>query len=121
MQEPTLLPQLEGNIAAKSSRAQPELARRSGPAGVEERGMHGEGSPGTWEALSSSRKRNRRVSESERSGGDGESECRNRSEEVGEPTRGTPRSKGRHRVMELQEGKMTETLCLEPSQRNDCG
>ena len=41
--------------------------------------------------------------------GGGESERRSRSNEVGEPTRGTPRSKGRRRTTESLEGKMTET------------
>src|SRR5580658_895011 len=36
------------------------------------------------------------------------SECRSRSEEAGEPTRGTPRSKGRHRDTGPLEGKMAE-------------
>ncbi len=40
---------------------------------------------------------------------DGKSECRSRSDEAGEPTQGTPRSKGRHRDTELLEGKMAET------------
>jgi hypothetical protein len=48
-------------------------------------------------------------SASEPSGGAGESECRSRSEDAGEPTRGTLRSKGRHRVTEPLEGKMRET------------
>ena len=44
---------------------------------------------------------------------EGESECRNRSEEAGEPTRGTPWSKGRHRITEPLEGTMTEPLTSE--------
>src|SRR5215213_1433316 len=85
-----------------------------GPAGVEERGMYGRvpqepGRPG----------RPRRKAKppsgasSERSRGVGESECRRTSKEVGEPTRGTPRSKGRHRIKEPLEGKMAETPGLE--------
>jgi hypothetical protein len=46
--------------------------------------------------------------------GGGESECRRTSREGGEPTRGTPRSKGRHRVTELLEGKRNETSSSEP-------
>ena len=38
----------------------------------------------------------------------GKSECRSRSEEAGEPTQGTPQSKGRHRDTEPLEGKMAE-------------
>ena len=45
--------------------------------------------------------------------GDGESECRSRSEEAGEPTRGTLRSKGRHRMTEPLEGTMTEPQTFE--------
>ena len=37
-----------------------------------------------------------------------ESECRHSSDDAGEPTRGTPPSEGRHRVMEPLEGKMAE-------------
>src|ERR1700734_2449980 len=48
-------------------------------------------------------------SASERSRGAGKSERRSRSEEAGEPTRGTPWSKGRRRITEPLERKMTET------------
>ena len=44
----------------------------------------------------------------ERPRGGEKSECRDTSEDVGEPTRGTLPSKGRHRSKELLEGKMTE-------------
>ena len=45
--------------------------------------------------------------------GDRESECRNRSDDVGEPAQGTLRSKGRHRMTEPLEGTMTEPLTSE--------
>lgn len=43
-----------------------------------------------------------------------ESECRSRSDDVGEPARGTRLSKGRHRDMEPSEGKMEETQGSQP-------
>src|SRR5690349_2490165 len=55
------------------------------------------------------RGRGARRQRSASSKGDGKSECRSTSGEAGEPTRGTPPSKGRHRGTELLEGKMAET------------
>jgi hypothetical protein len=54
----------EGNtVKARRRGAAPE-ARLDGSAGIEARGMHGEGDRGTWEVLSSSsrKRRNRGVS-----------------------------------------------------------
>lgn len=42
-----------------------------------------------------------------------ESECLNSTDEMGEPTRGTPWREGGHRIMDLQERKMTETSSSE--------
>ena len=61
-------------------------------------GHGGKGCPGTWEvSRPPARSWERRCEESEHHRGREKSECRRRSEEVGEPTRGTLRSKGRHR------------------------
>ena len=55
--------------------------------------------------------RQRRV-KSKASGGAGESECCSRSDETGEPTRGTPSSKGQHRNTEPLERKMKRSSSL---------
>ena len=76
--------------------------------------MYGEGCQGTWEIPCSPADELEPLSERKRAWrGDGKSECRNTSREVGEPTRGTLRSKERHRDTEPSEGKMVETLSLE--------
>src|SRR5580700_2734524 len=52
-------------------------------------------------------RRTRKRSEARTS--DGESECRSRTNDAGEPSRGTLPRKGRHRSTELLEGTMTKT------------
>ena len=112
--EADALPKAEGNIAAPGARLGPK-----GPAQRLHRGRRAghvdKGCPGTWEVptpprvdAKSERGRNGAKATKRRPMGAGKSECRSRSEEVGEPTRGTLRSKGQHRVMEPLEGKMAE-------------
>ena len=93
-------------------------SRRSGSTGVKERGTctrvaQEPGRPGRLRRRRDDGKRRAKATKRGVTGG-GESECRSTSEEVGEPTRGTPWSKGRHRVTELLEGKMKETSSSEP-------
>jgi hypothetical protein len=78
------------------------MARRSGPTGVREHGMPG-GFPRNLRDPNASVARccgTAERSASERSRGAGKSERRSKSEEAGEPTRGTPSSKGQRRIME---------------------
>src|ERR1700730_8307105 len=111
---PTLYRNAEGNIAAPGVALGPK-----GPAQRLHRGRRAghvhKGCPGTLggpdtssRAQMSERGRNGAKATKRWPRGAGKSECRRRSEEAGEPTRGTPRSKGRHRVMEPLEGKMAE-------------
>src|ERR1019366_4103495 len=58
--------------------------------------------------------RNCRASANERGRGVGKSERRSRSEDAGEPSRGTPPSKGRHRIMDPLERKMPKTPSFIP-------
>src|SRR5580692_1320860 len=71
------------------------------------------GCPGTWETSSSPSaelRRYRQAKATKRGGmGGEESERRNRSDDAGEPSRGTPSSKERRRESEPSEGKMEET------------
>jgi hypothetical protein len=87
----------EGNIVVLVQ------ARHVGPTGVVEQGMYARGTHRNLGDPAVSRLDARRggycrAKETKRSGTDGgKSECLNRTEEVGEPSRGTPRRKGRHR------------------------
>ena len=68
------------------------------------------GCPGTWEISLPRRKpepRSKAISQATR--GREKSECRSRSDDAGEPARGTQPSKGRHRNTEPSERKMEET------------
>src|SRR5271165_878796 len=90
------------------------MARPRGLSGVREQGMHGRvpqepGSPRRLRPLNCGG--TARAKATKRGGmGVEESECRSRSEDAGEPTRGTLPSKGRHRSTEPLEGTMGETL-----------
>ena len=82
------------------------MAWRGGLVGVLEQGMHGEGSPGTWEASTSPQQSGGTAERRKRSEAEGveESERLSTSDEAGEPTRGTPLSKGRRRGMRARTG-----------------
>src|ERR1700722_10753545 len=83
------------------------------PPGSMNRGTCARGRRGTWETSSSPSaelRRYRQAKATKRGGMDGEeSERRNRSDDAGEPSRGTPSSKERRRESEPSEGKMEET------------
>src|SRR5262249_40723841 len=91
-------------------------ARHEGPTGVREQGMYTRDpqEPGRPCCFLGGRlrsgpgyRRTRKRSEARTS--DGESECRSRTDDAGEPSRGTLPRKGRHRYTELLKGTMTKT------------
>jgi hypothetical protein len=98
--EADVLSTAEGNTVARipgtGQRALRAAARRG-----QRPGHAHKGSPGTWEVPTpSSQDETAERSASEQSRGAGKSECRSTSREAGEPSRGTLRSKGRHRNTE---------------------
>src|SRR4051812_30126615 len=101
----------EGNTGAPASRAVPEWSGATDPPGSQNTACDG-GFPRNLrdpDVSSATCRGTAERSASERSRGAGKSERRSRSDEAGEPTRGTLRSKGRRRITEPLERKMTET------------
>lgn len=98
----------EGNTDASKLRADRPGPRRGGSTGVSEQGTCVRVAQEPGRSLGPPPgERPSEANELER--GREKSECRSRSDEAGEPTRGTLPSKGRHRELEPLEGTMGET------------